>query len=237
MQTLTKPVPSTDADAGGSDKQAVKTLSLTFQGVFLLQFESNYIRAIVPAVHHHVFSISGHLPSKGTDSVLEGVQPNPPATPEALGWDPALLLQFPASGDARSSIAPFAQITLPYPKQITAEDILDIVLETPEGKKPRKATASCRFEYEVASPEELRLSPVPQEAFAPKNGKRNLLVRTELPEDVPDPHDEHTKAAFAATMKFFPGIHGLTLVSAQMDGMRTLGSGANCKAPIVVSVR
>jgi len=238
MSTIAKQRPSTDVESAdrSEENSAISTLTVTLQGVFILQFEDRYIKVIMPEVKHHNYTLSTKPIPKDAHYALKGVENNPADTPENLGWSPDLLLKFSTAVSSSPKARSHAQMTLPYPKRIKASNALNVVFRTPDGELPRLASGSCSFDYAVANSQELRTNPFPWTDIPVVNGNATLEIRTALADGMEDMGDQHAKAAFAATMKFLPDIHGWVLLSASAPESGPFGSGANCKAPMVVAV-
>ena len=238
MSTIAKTPPNTNVENVDRSKEnsAISTLTVTFQGVFILQFEERNIKVIMPEVKHHSYTLSTKPIAKDAHYALKGVDKHPADTPENLGWSPDLLLKFSTSVSSSPKARSHAQMTLPYPKRIKASDALSLVFRTPDGELPRLASGSCSFDYDVSNSPELRTNPFPWTDIPVLNGNASVEIRTALAAGMEDMGDQHAKAAFAATMKFLPDVHGWVLVSASAPASSPFGSGANCKAPMVVVV-
>jgi hypothetical protein len=238
MSTIAKQLPNTDVDGAdhSEENSAISTLTVTFQGVFILQFEERNIKVIMPEVKHHSYTLSTKPIPKDAHYALKGLEKNPRDSPEDLGWRPDLLLKFSTSVITSPKARSHAQMTLPYPKRIEASNALSVVFLTPDGELPRLASGSCSLDYDVSDSQEFRTNPFPWNDIPVKNGNASVEIRTALAPGMDDMGDQHAKAAFAATVKFLPDVHGWALISASAPASSPFGSGANCKAPMVVVV-
>ena len=140
------------------------------------------------------------------------------------------LLKFSTAVRSSPKARSHAQMTLPYPKRIKASNALNGVFRTPDGELPRLASGSCSFDYAVANSQELRTNPFPWTDIPVVNGNATLEIRTALADGMEDMGYEHAKAAFAATMKFLPDIHGWVLLSASAPESGPFGSGAKLQS-------